>query len=63
MHVRGFGIDGVMGLFKVQKARETIGAAQAAEEAAAKFFENGLQSSGLYLLRKLTPDQRESLQR
>ena len=47
MHVRGFGIDGVMGLFKVQKARETIGAAQAAEEAAAKFFENGLQTSGL----------------
>lgn len=62
MHVRGFGIDGVMGLFKVQKARETIGAAQAAEEAAAKFFENGLQSSGLLSAQgKLTPDQRESL--
>ena len=62
MHIRGFGIDGVMGLFKVQKARETIGAAQAAEEAAAKFFENGLQTSGLLSAQgKLTPDQRDSL--
>lgn len=62
MHIRGFGIDGVMGLFKVQKARETIGAAQAAEEAAAKFFENGLQTSGLLSAEgKLTPDQREAI--
>lgn len=62
MHIRGFGIDGVMGLFKIQKARETIGAAQAAEEAAAKFFENGLQTSGLLSAEgKLTPDQREAI--
>lgn len=62
MHIRGFGIDGVMGIFRVAKGRETFGTAQAAEEAAAKFFENGLQSSGLLSTeQKLTPQQRDTL--
>lgn len=62
MHIRGFGIDGVMGIFKIFKARETIGVAQSAEESAGKFFENGLQSSGLVSTNdKLTPEQRDRL--
>lgn len=62
MHIRGFGIDGVMGIFKIFKARETIGVAQSAEESAGKFFENGLQGSGLLSTNdKLNPEQRERL--
>ncbi|WP_088147055.1 phage portal protein [Achromobacter denitrificans] len=46
MHVRGFGIDGVSGLNPVQFGRDVLGAAMAADEAAGKVFQNGLQSSG-----------------
>lgn len=46
MHIRGFGIDGVMGVFTIDKGRETFGTAMAAEQSAGKFFENGLQTSG-----------------
>ena len=46
MHIRGFGVDGVMGVFTIDKGRETFGTAMAAEQTAGKFFENGLQTSG-----------------
>ncbi len=46
MHIRGFGIDGLSGLIPVKTGRDVIGAALSTDEAAAKVFENGLQSSG-----------------
>ena len=46
MHIRGFGIDGVAGLNPVQFGRDVLGAAMAADEAAGKVFQNGMQSSG-----------------
>lgn len=64
MHIRAFGIDGVMGIFTVDKGRETFGAAAAAEEAAGKFFENGLQASGFLSAENfLQPEQREMLRK
>lgn len=46
MHIRGFGLDGVMGIQPVSKGRDIIGSSMSAEEAAAKVFEHGLQASG-----------------
>jgi len=46
MHIRGFGLDGISGLKPIGTGREIIGHAMSAEEAAAKFFAQGLQASG-----------------
>jgi HK97 family phage portal protein len=46
MHIRAFGTDGIMGLSPIMTSAEIIGAAAAAEEAAAKIFAQGLQASG-----------------
>ncbi|WP_151768901.1 phage portal protein [Acinetobacter colistiniresistens] len=62
MHIRGFGVDGVMGVYTIGKGRETFGTAMSAEQAAGKFFENGLQTSGfLSTESKVTPEQRAQL--
>ena len=62
MHIRGFGIVGVMGVFTISKGRETFGTAMAAEQSAGKFFENGLQTSGfLSTADKLNDVQRSRL--
>ncbi len=42
-HLRGFGVGGDVGLSPVGYARETLGAAIAADEASAKLMANGLQ--------------------
>ncbi|MEX2990337.1 phage portal protein [Serratia fonticola] len=46
MHIRGFGLDGVCGMMPLSSGRDVIGAAMSVDEAAAKIFENGLQSTG-----------------
>ena len=63
MHIRGFGMDGVAGMMPVNAGRDVLGAAMAADEAAAKFFENGMQASGFLSQDEgsLTKDQREQL--
>lgn len=62
MHLRGFGLDGVVGLSTVSVGKETFGAAQAADEASSKVFANGLQSSGfLSTEATLKPDQRDKV--
>jgi len=64
MHIRAFGVDGVMGIFTINKGRETFATAASAEHAAGKFFENGLQTSGfLTTEEKLNKEQRESLRK
>lgn len=62
MHIRAFGVDGVMGIFTINKGRETFATAASAEQAAGKFFENGLQTSGFLTTdQKLNEGQRTSL--
>lgn len=63
-HLRGFGVGGDVGLSPISYARQTMGTALAADETAAKTFENGLQVSGFIELAvgtKVTPEQREQL--
>jgi len=63
MHIRGFGLDGVCGMHPILEGREVFGAAMAAEEAAAKVFSHGLQSSGVLTHESgtLKPEQREKI--
>jgi HK97 family phage portal protein len=44
-HVKGFSLDGLVGLSPISLARETLGIAMAAEKSAASFFRNGMRPS------------------
>lgn len=65
MHIRGFGLDGVCGMHPVMEGREVFGAAMAAEEAAARVFSQGMQSSGVLTHESgaLKPEQREKIRK
>jgi len=64
MHIRGFGLDGVCGMMPTQSGVDVFGAAMSVDEAAAKIFENGLQSTGfLSSKNSLNKDQRERLRK
>lgn len=59
-HIRGFGFGGDVGLSPVSYARQTLGAAMAADEAAARTYANGMRPGGFFTYDKtLTPDQRD----
>ncbi len=61
-HVKGFGVDGLVGLSPVTHARNCFGAAQAADEASGKVFTNGLRAGGaLTMPNVLTPAQRDQV--
>lgn len=62
-HLRGFGFGGDVGLSPVSYARETMGAAMAAEHAAANVFASGLQLAGFIDSNqaKLQPEQRAGI--
>ncbi|HBP27935.1 MAG TPA: phage portal protein [Advenella kashmirensis] len=64
-HTRAFGLDGRLGLDPIKYGAEVFGAAMAADEAAAKIFENGLQNSGFLTHEKgyLKPEQREEIRK
>lgn len=47
LHLRGFSIDGVVGLSPIALARETIGLSLAAEEHSSRFFSNNASPSGI----------------
>lgn len=47
LHVRGFGFDGMSGYSVIGYARQSIAAAQAADEYAARFFASGGKPSGV----------------
>lgn len=49
IHIRGFGIDGVSGMYPLTAGAEVIGSALSADEASGKMFANGLQSSGFLM--------------
>lgn len=62
MHIRGFGLDGVCGMMPSMAGVDVFGAAMSVDEAAAKIFENGLQSTGfLSSENALNKEQRERL--
>jgi len=64
MHIRGFGLDGVCGMMPLSSGRDVFGAAMAVHEAAAKIFENGLQSTGFLSSKTaLNKEQRERLRK
>lgn len=64
MHIRGFGLDGVCGMMPTMAGVDVFGAAMSVDEAAAKIFENGLQSTGfLSSENALTNDQRDRLRK
>ncbi len=61
-HLRAFGGAGNRGLSPLRYARQTIGSAIAADEAAGKLFANGVRPSGvLEVGQVLKPDQRKDL--
>lgn len=62
MHIRGFGLDGVCGMMPTMAGVDVFGAAMSVDEAAAKIFENGLQSTGFLSSKtSLSKEQRERL--
>lgn len=62
MHIRGFGLDGVCGMMPTMAGVDVFGAAMSVDEAAAKIFENGLQSTGFLSSEDaLTKEQRDRL--
>lgn len=62
LHLRGFGLDGVIGLAPMYAGAETLGAAIAANESSSKMFKQGMQSSGyLSTENQLKPEQREKV--
>jgi HK97 family phage portal protein len=44
-HIRGFSLDGRIGMSPISQARETLGIAVAAEKSAGSFFRNGMRPS------------------
>lgn len=46
LHLKGFSLDGLVGMSTVAQARQSLGLAMAADMAAAKLFANGMRSGG-----------------
>jgi HK97 family phage portal protein len=47
LHIKGFSLDGLMGMSPVSQARQTLGSARAAERASGAIFRNGMRPSGI----------------
>lgn len=61
-HIKGFGIDGLIGLSPVSYARNSFGASMSADEASGKVFANGMRSGGaLKMAQILKPEQRKEI--
>ncbi|WP_395008662.1 phage portal protein [Undibacterium sp.] len=61
-HVKGFGIDGLVGLSPVSYARNSLGAAIATDRASGKLFANGMRAGGALTMQNiLTKEQREQI--
>lgn len=63
LHIKGFGVDGLIGLAPVAMARQTIGRSIATDEASGSVFKSGLSASGFIQYTKAfpTPEQREDV--
>lgn len=61
LHIKGFSLDGYVGISPISMARNNLGAARAAERASAALFRNGMRPSGVLTSPDyLTEEQRES---
>jgi len=58
MHIKGFSLDGEIGLSPIAQARETLGLAIAAEKASASLFRNGMRPSIAFVLPTFLDDIR-----
>lgn len=65
LHIKGFGVDGLVGLSPVAMARQTIGRSIATDQASAKIFGSGLSAGGFIKYDKsfTTPALREQVQK
>lgn len=64
LHLRAFGVDGVMGLSPLALARESLGLAIGAERYAASFFGQGGRPAGVLTSEKLLTDaQRQQIKK
>jgi HK97 family phage portal protein len=60
LHIKGFSLDGYMGISPIGVARNNLGAARAAERASTAVFRNGMRPSGIATSPDyLTEEQRE----
>jgi HK97 family phage portal protein len=60
LHIKGFSLDGYMGISPIGNARNSLGAARAAERASSSVFKNGMRPSGVLTAPEyLTDPQRE----
>ncbi|RZZ81406.1 phage portal protein [Pseudoxanthomonas winnipegensis] len=56
-HIRGFSVDGVMGLSAIRAGAQVFGAAMAADEASAKVFANGMSVGGVLSTDQILSDK------
>lgn len=64
LHVKGFGLNGLVGLAPLAYARQSIGLSIAAETYGAKFFANGARPGGVLMIDKvLKPEQRAAVKK
>jgi len=63
-HIKGFSLDGLIGLSPIAYARNTLGTAMAQEETASRIFANGLRPSGVVSTDQiLTPKNRDEIRK
>jgi len=63
IHIRGFTVDGLVGLSPVAQARQSIGRSLATDQASSKVFQSGMSASGYIKYDKaLTVEQRTAIQ-
>lgn len=60
LHIRGFSIDGYMGLTPIWFAREVMGGAIAANKASSAMFRNGMRPSGALSTDQVLPKDRRT---
>lgn len=65
LHIKGFGVDGLVGLSPIAMARQTIGRSIATDQASGKIFGSGLSAGGFIKYDKsfATPEIREDVRK
>lgn len=58
LHIRGFSLDGMLGLSPIALARQSLGLALSAEDTASGFFANGMRAAGYLTAATMTKDVR-----
>jgi HK97 family phage portal protein len=62
LHIKAFGVDGLVGLSPVAMARQTLGRSLATDQASGSIFLNGLSAGGfIEYAQALKPQQREEI--